>query len=220
MGSQISWLLPAALIMLAALVWLSWRAPRTDRTRAAALLWGGWLVLTGLVFSYMSGIIHPYYTVALAPAIGALIGIGAVALWRIRDRWPARIALAGTLLVTAGWAWVLLGRSPDWMPWLRVVIALAGAAAAGLILASRTRRAAFAIAPISLALVAGLAGPLAYSIDTAATAHGGSIPTAGPTVTSASGGFPGGSGSPGGSGLPERIRLPQRIPSRRQRVRN
>ena len=142
MGSQISWLLPAALIMLAALVWLTWRAPRTDRTRAAALLWGGWLVLTGLVFSYMSGIIHPYYTVALAPAIGALIGVGSVALWRIRDRWPARVALAGTLLVTAGWAWVLLGRSPDWMPWLRVVIALAGAAAAGLILASRTAAAA------------------------------------------------------------------------------
>jgi len=209
MGSQISWLLPAALIMLAALVWLSWRAPRTDRTRAAALLWGGWLVLTGLVFSYMSGIIHPYYTVALAPAIGALVGIGAVGLWRIRDRWPTRVVLAGTLLVTAGWAWVLLGRSPDWMPWLRVVIALAGAAAAGLILANRTRRAAFAIAPISLALVAGLAGPLAYSIDTAATAHGGSIPTAGPTVTSASGGgFPGGSGFPSESARAGRGELP------------
>ena len=131
MGSQISWLLPAALIMLAALLWLRWRAPRTDRARAAALLWGGWLVLTGLVFSYMSGIIHPYYTVALAPAIGALTGIGAVALWRIRDRWPARIVLAGTLLVTVGWAWVLLGRSPDWLPWLRVVIAVAGAAGGG-----------------------------------------------------------------------------------------
>ena len=88
MGSQISWLLPAALIMLAALLWLRWRAPRTDRTRAAALLWGGWLVLTGLVFSYMSGIIHPYYTVALAPAIAALAGIGAVTLWQIRDRSP------------------------------------------------------------------------------------------------------------------------------------
>ena len=49
MGSQISWLVPAALIMLAALAWLTWRAPRTDRTRAAALLWGGWLLLTGLV---------------------------------------------------------------------------------------------------------------------------------------------------------------------------
>ena len=62
MGGQISWLLPAALIALAALVWLSWRRPRTDQVRAAALLWGGWLVVTGLVFSYMSGIIHPYYT--------------------------------------------------------------------------------------------------------------------------------------------------------------
>ena len=215
MGSQISWLLPAALIMLAALVWLSWRSPRTDRTRAAALLWGGWLLLTGLVFSYMSGIIHPYYTVALAPAIGALVGIGAVALWRIRERWPARIALAGALLVTVGWAWVLLGRSPDWMPWLRVVIALAGAAGAGLILANPGRRgaspwgvrtrgaAALAIAPVSLALIGGLAGPLAYSIDTAATPHSGSIPTAGPTVTGASGGgFPGGSGSSSGSGFP------------------
>jgi 4-amino-4-deoxy-L-arabinose transferase-like glycosyltransferase len=215
MGSQISWLLPAALIMLAALVWLSWRSPRTDRTRTAALLWGGWLLLTGLVFSYMSGIIHPYYTVALAPAIGALVGIGAVALWRIRERWPARLALAGALLVTVGWTWVLLGRSPDWMPWLRVVIALAGAAGAGLILANpgqpgaspwgvRTRgAAALAIAPVSLALIAGLAGPLAYSIDTAATPHSGSIPTAGPTVTGASGGgFPGGSGSPSGSGFP------------------
>ena len=62
---------------------------RTDRTRAAALLWGGWLVVTGPVFSYMSGIIHPYYTVALAPAIAALVGIGAVALWERRLGWSA-----------------------------------------------------------------------------------------------------------------------------------
>ena len=198
MGSQISWLLPAALIMLGALLWLRWRAPRTDRTRAAALLWGGWLVLTGLVFSYMSGIIHPYYTVALAPAIGALTGIGAVALWRIRDRWPARIVLAGTLLVTVGWAWVLLGRSPDWMPWLRVVIAVARAAAAGLILASpgrqapwgvRTRgAAALAIAPISLALIAGLAcrWPTASTRRPRRTAARSRRPA--PTVAGAAGG--------------------------------
>src|SRR5262249_59966697 len=91
MGGQVSWLIPAALVALAALLWLSRRSPRTDRTRAAALLWGGWLVLTGLVFSYMSGIIHPYYTVALAPAAGALTGIGAAALWRDRH---ARVAPA------------------------------------------------------------------------------------------------------------------------------
>ncbi|MGH3230472.1 MAG: glycosyltransferase family 39 protein, partial [Streptosporangiaceae bacterium] len=79
-GGQISWLLPAALICLAGLAWVSRRAVRTDRIRAAALLWGGWVIVTGLVFSYMSGIIHPYYMVALAPGIAALVGIGAMAL--------------------------------------------------------------------------------------------------------------------------------------------
>jgi 4-amino-4-deoxy-L-arabinose transferase-like glycosyltransferase len=226
MGSQISWLLPAALIALAALLWLSRRSPRADRTRAAALLWGGWLVVTGVVFSYMSGIIHPYYTVALAPAIAALAGIGAVVLWRIRHTWAARITLAGTLLVTAAWAWVLLDRSPSWLPWLRVAIAIAAAAAAAMILAgpamrgaSSRGRALMAAAPLVLALAAGLGGPLAYSIDTAATAHTGSIPAAGPAGAGSSGGpgggqpsaggFPGAAGSsragesaPGGTGYP------------------
>ena len=116
MGGQISWLIPAALVALVALLWVSRRAARTDRTRAAAILWGGWLVVTGLVFSFMSGIIHPYYAVALAPPIGALIGIGAVALWRIRHTGFARVAMAATLAVTAAWAWVLLGRSPGLVP--------------------------------------------------------------------------------------------------------
>jgi 4-amino-4-deoxy-L-arabinose transferase-like glycosyltransferase len=69
MGGQVSWLLPAALVALVALLWGTRRAPRTDRTRAAALLWGGSLLVTAGVFSYMAGIIHPYYTVALAPAM-------------------------------------------------------------------------------------------------------------------------------------------------------
>ena len=76
MGTQISWLLPAALVLLAAVLVITWKRPRTDRTRAAMVLWGGWLVVTGLVFSLAQGIIHPYYTVALAPAIGAIVGIG------------------------------------------------------------------------------------------------------------------------------------------------
>jgi 4-amino-4-deoxy-L-arabinose transferase-like glycosyltransferase len=208
MGGQIAWLLPAALIALAVMLWVSRRAPRTDRTRAAALLWGGWLLVTALVFSYMSGIIHPYYTVALAPAIGALIGIGATGLWRIRHTWLARIALAAGLLVTAALAWVLLDRSASWLPWLRVLVVVAAAAAAGLILAGPALRAGtargrtiLAAAAGSLAVVAGLAGPLAYSLDTAATTHTGSIPSAGPTVASSFGG-PGGGTSPGGGASP------------------
>src|ERR1700729_2155309 len=99
MGGQIAWLIPAALIGLAVMVWVSRRAARTDRTRAAALLWGGWVLVTGLVFSYMNGIIHPYYMVALAPGIGALVGIGAMALWQARLG-PKK--LAGRLAAASG----------------------------------------------------------------------------------------------------------------------
>jgi 4-amino-4-deoxy-L-arabinose transferase-like glycosyltransferase len=201
MGGQISWLLPAALIALAALVWLSWRRPRTDQVRAAALLWGGWLVVTGLVFSYMSGIIHPYYMVALAPAIGALTGIGVVTAWRARRSMTAgralgaRAVLAAAVVVTAWWAYVLLGRSADWLPWLRPVILVCGLAAAAGVIADRWlsgRAMVLSVAP--LALVAGLAGPLAYSLDTAATSHTGALPSAGPSVAS----FGGPGGGPGG----------------------
>ncbi|HEV3293573.1 MAG TPA: glycosyltransferase family 39 protein, partial [Streptosporangiaceae bacterium] len=137
-GGQISWLLPAALISLAAMAWVSRRAPRTDRTRAAALLWGGWVLVTGLVFSYMNGIIHPYYMVALAPGIAALTGIGAMSLWRAplgAGKLAGRIAAACGVLASAVWAYILLDRTPDWLPWLRWVVLLAGVAAAGLVLA-------------------------------------------------------------------------------------
>ena len=189
------------------MLWVSRRAVRTDRTRAAALLWGGWLLVAGLVLSFMAGISHSYYVVVLTPAIGALVGIGAVKLWEIRRAWFARVILAVTLLLTGAWAWVLLDRSADWFPWLRWVIVIAAVGAAGLVLAGPALRArtglgrtALAVVPVSLALVAGLGGPLAYSIETAATAQGGASPSAGPAVASAFGGRGafGGAGGPGG----------------------
>jgi 4-amino-4-deoxy-L-arabinose transferase-like glycosyltransferase len=211
MGGQISWLLPAALLALAGLLWLTWRRPRTDRLRAAALLWGGWLLVTGLVFSYMAGIIHPYYTVALAPPIAALAGIGAVVAWRARSALGARLALAAAVLVTAWWAYSLLDRSASWLPWLRVLVVACGVAAAAVIVAEHwlggpARAVLGGVLP--LALVTGLAGPVAYSLDTAATAHTGALPSAGPSAASfggPGGGFGGrlgvgfgGTGGPGG----------------------
>ena len=95
MGTEASWLLPAALIGLVAGLWLTRRTARTDQLRASLLLWGGWLLVTAAVFSFMDGTIHPYYTVALAPAIAALVGISVRELWRIRDRLWARLVLGG-----------------------------------------------------------------------------------------------------------------------------
>jgi 4-amino-4-deoxy-L-arabinose transferase-like glycosyltransferase len=210
-GGQVSWLIPAALLSFVALVWVSRRAPRTSRVRAFALLWGGWLLVTGLVFSYMQGIIHPYYMVALAPAIGALIGVGAIALLRSDLPIAGRAVAAAGIAGTGIWAYVLLNRTPTWLPGLRwtvLVAGLLGAAAvfAVPVLARATagraagprRAAALAYAPLALALIAGLGGPLAYSLDTANTTHTGSIPSAGPTTAGGFGG-PGG-GAPGGTG--------------------
>jgi 4-amino-4-deoxy-L-arabinose transferase-like glycosyltransferase len=193
MGGQISWLIPAALIFIVAILVLNFRAPRTDRTRAAVLLWGGWLLVTGLTFSYAQGIIHPYYNVALAPAIGALVGIGTVTLWQQRRRWLGRVVLAAALAATAVWSYGLLSRSPQWHPWLGPVVLTVGLIVAVVMAVTPPlwpQLAAFlAVAGLGVAL----AGPVAYGLDTVATPHSGAIPSAGPTLTG-SGAF----GGPGG----------------------
>jgi 4-amino-4-deoxy-L-arabinose transferase-like glycosyltransferase len=200
-GSQASWLIPAALLLIGALLWLRGRSPRTDGKRAAALLWGSWLVVTALVFSLAQGIIHPYYTVALAPAIGALVGMGGVELWRRRDRLVARALLAVTLAGTVIWAYDLLAQSPDWLPWLRTAVLIAGLATALALLVPPIRWHIGAVILAGCVLATALAGPTAYAIDTAATPHSGSIPSAGPAVADANGGPGGGGGTPV-AGLP------------------
>lgn len=182
-GGQISWLLPAALALLVAGLWLTRRGSRTDRVRASLIVWGGWTLVTAAVFSLMSGIFHEYYTVALAPGVAALVGIGGAELWRRRRAWTARIALAVVVAGTAAWGWVLLGRTPDFLPWLRWVIVGAGVVAVVLLLFGAVGRRAAVVAALLIVLT-GLAGPTAYAVQTALTPHEGSVPTAGPETAS------------------------------------
>jgi 4-amino-4-deoxy-L-arabinose transferase-like glycosyltransferase len=193
MGTQISWLLPAALLALVALLVTSWRAKRTDGRRAAVVIWGSWLLVTGLVFSFAQGIIHPYYTVALAPGIGALVGIGAVCAWEARARIAVRAVAAVALAGTGVWTFVLLRRTPTWYPSLRIAVLLA---AIGLAVAFLVGRRLLAVALAGL--VVAVAAPAAYSLETASTPHGGAIPSAGPAGSSRTGGGPGRFGRGGG----------------------
>ncbi|MCX5398156.1 glycosyltransferase family 39 protein [Streptomyces sp. NBC_00102] len=195
-GSQISWLLPAALILLVAGLWLTRKASRTDARRAAFLAWGGSLLMTALVFSFMAGIFHQYYTVALAPYLAALVGIGAVALWEERADWWASSVLGATVAATAVWAYVLLGRTPDYLPWLRWTVLLFGLiSAVWLVFAGRVGR-PLGLVVAAVATAASLAGPAAYTVSTLNTGHQGSIVTAGPSGASVMGG----GGGPGGGG--------------------
>jgi 4-amino-4-deoxy-L-arabinose transferase-like glycosyltransferase len=207
MGSQISWLIPAALILAGGSIWALRRTARSDGQRPQVLLWLSWLLVTGLVFSFGKGIIHPYYTVALAPAVGALVGIGATTVWRMRDEAWSRACLAAGIAVTAVWSHHLLARAPSWHPVLRSVVIVVGLllAAAALVppgrLSGRLPNAGRLLA--TGALVIAMAGPVAYSLDTASTAYAGAIPTAGPAAATGTGagrpgGFGGGSGGPAG----------------------
>ncbi len=183
MGTQISWLLPAALISLAALIWLSRRESRTGRLRASAMLWGGWLLVTGAVFSFSQGVIHTYYAVALAPAIAALVAISASELWQRRGAWPARATLAALTGVTAAWSFSLLDRTPTWNPEIRFAVVAAGAmVVVCLLLPARAFRAG-ATAALAGMLAVVLAGPVAFAADAASVPHMGSTPAAGPGQT-------------------------------------
>ncbi|MFJ8788485.1 glycosyltransferase family 39 protein [Streptomyces sp. NPDC102462] len=205
-GGQVSWLIPAALILLVAGLWATRRARRASVTRAGFLVWGGSLLMTMVVFSYMAGIFHQYYTVALAPYLAAVIGMGAGLLWERRAETWASIALAASVVASAAWGYVLLNRTPDYLPWLRWLVLVGGLAAAlGLVFAGRMPRRT-ALGAAAVGLVAALAGPTAYTLSTVGSAHTGSIPTAGPAGASAmgfGGGRPGGGMRGGfGGGMP------------------
>jgi len=180
-GGQIAWLLPAALALLVIGIVLTRRAPRTDRLRASLIVWGGWTVVTALVFSLMEGIFHQYYTVALAPGVAALVGIGGALLWRRRSAAGARWTLAALVVGTAAWAWVLLGRTPEFVPWLRWVVVAVGVVGAALLLLPGRGR-VVAAAALAAAVASALLGPAAYAVDTVTTASKGSIPLAGPAT--------------------------------------
>jgi 4-amino-4-deoxy-L-arabinose transferase-like glycosyltransferase len=197
-GGQIAWLLPLAAVSLGYGLWLTRRAPRTDLRRAGLVLFGVWALVHVAIFSTQQGIFHPYYASALAPAVAALAGIGLVFLWR------SRALPAATIAGTAWLAVVLLARTADFAPWLRVAIPIAAALAIVALCLPR-RRAVLAALAVTGAF-ALFAGPASYAVANLGHALDGNNVLAGPASVSQSGmgGGPGGGGGRfgGGNGAP------------------
>jgi 4-amino-4-deoxy-L-arabinose transferase-like glycosyltransferase len=179
MATEISWLLPAALIALVAGLVLTARAPRTDLRRAALIAFGGSLVVTCLTFSYMQGVIHPYYTIALAPEIAAVLAVTSSVLWERRASFTARIIGAALVETTVVWDVHLLG---SWQPWLKVVLILASVVAV-VALMFRDVLGRCAVAGLLAAVLAASGGQAAFALSTASHAHSGSIPSSGPAAS-------------------------------------
>lgn len=194
MGVEASWLLPAALIGLAAGLWFTRRTARTGHVRAGLLMWGGWLLVTGAVFSFMDGIVHPYYTVALAPAVAALVGISVAELWRSRELLGPRLVFATMIASTGVWAFILLARTPDWFPALRWIV-LGGSVVVAAVVAVRAHRLGrFAVVLVTAAALFGLAAPTAFSIYNVTHPPSGPGTMSGPNRDAGFGGHPPGGG--------------------------
>ena len=176
-GSQGAWLVPAAGLLLVASLILLRSQPRSDARRTTLLFSGGWILSYWTTFSFMGGVIHPYYLVAIAPPIGMLIG----ATWEIlrpAQRWlPYRLVLASAVLACGVVAFGYLTNSSALGPVLALAVlafCLVGCELAVFRLRNRRVR---RVSLFFLAATCGL-GPLLFSASAIATAHTGVSPAA------------------------------------------
>jgi 4-amino-4-deoxy-L-arabinose transferase-like glycosyltransferase len=120
LSKQMSWLLPFALIsVLLALFAARIRLPLESGAHKALVLWGGWLLTCVVFFSMVSGIFHAYYAIMLAPALGAMVGIGFAQLWSwsVDKNW-AGILLAVSAAVTVGFQYFAASQYGDFAWWM------------------------------------------------------------------------------------------------------
>jgi 4-amino-4-deoxy-L-arabinose transferase-like glycosyltransferase len=198
LGGQAGWLLPfslGGLIALCALLAGSRRKRRGARPlgrhdpRLAGLcVLGGWFLVEAVVLSLAKGIVHPYYTSAIAPGACAMVGAGLVSFVALieRDRrWGA--LLLATIIASVATEIVLLDRS-EYMQWLLPILIVAGLLGVAVALLARQ----WAAWSIAVALAALLAAPTGFAAATWGAPVEGTFPVAGPW------GAPG----PGGVGLP------------------
>ena len=200
LGDQAGWLLGFAVVAGLALLVLT-RLRRRDPRTGWLMIVGGAFLVTAVVFSYASGIFHPYYVSFLAPFAAALLGAGASlmlprALGGTASSKTARViaplAIAGGAITEL----VVLGELSGSLAWATpLVIGVGGACAIVLALQLSPRVRAVLVA---VALAALLAAPASWAVETLGHATSSTFPSGGPA--SASTGGPGGGGGPGGFG--------------------
>jgi 4-amino-4-deoxy-L-arabinose transferase-like glycosyltransferase len=193
LGDQAGWLLGFAAVAAVALVVVS-RLRRSDVRTGYVIAFGGSLLTAGLVFSFASGIFHPYYVSYLAPMIAALVGAGAGMM--LGSGRTARIVAPALIAGGAITDLVVLGELGGQLTWaVPLVVAVGGASAVLLATAlpARVRR-----VTVGVAIAALLAAPATWAAETLGHATSGTFPAGGPASAGAFGGGPGGGGPGGG----------------------
>ncbi|MGY4647505.1 ArnT family glycosyltransferase [Mycobacterium sp. URHB0021] len=178
-GFEIGWFIPAALIAVVLVLLARRRTPRTDPVRAGTILFGGWLIVDGVVLTFMHGMIHPYYSLSIAPPIAAMFAIGVREMWARHEKWLYRIGSAAMVVATGAWSFWLLGRNEHWLPALRWTI-LAVTILAAVWIGAALRWRGLGVAALAAGLLGAMLGPAAYAIATIGQPHEGGGPAVGP----------------------------------------
>ncbi|MDU0968264.1 MAG: glycosyltransferase family 39 protein [Actinomycetaceae bacterium] len=208
LAGQISWLLPAFIVVVIAALWTLYRRPLAwadeSRRLARAGVWAAalWAGVTIVVFSMLNGVFHAYYTVAVSAPLVLGLALGAWVL--VRAPKPLAIGAAGLSAVgTGAVAAVILARAGA-PTWLLPLVAICGLICALALVvwatskAGRGRRIWRGVAATTA--VALLVPTMTWSIATAASPHTGSIVSAGIGQTGGPGGGRPAGGGPGGQG--------------------
>ena len=223
LGDQAGWLLGFAVVAGLALLVLT-RLRRRDPRTGWLIVVGGAFLTTAVVFSFASGIFHPYYVSFLAPWAAMLVGAGAGlmlprSLGGAADGRAVRVIAPLAIAAGAITELVVLGELDGAMPWAKpVVIGIAGACAILLAIAGEAHAGRYRAVVVAVALAALLAAPSAWAVQTLGHATSSTFPAGGPE--SASIGGPGGGGGRWRSGRWPRLRRRRgwRLRRRRRRL--
>ncbi len=214
-GGQAGWLLPfalAGLIAMALLLGLSARAQagepaagsqsrRRDRRLAALLVFGCWFAVEAIFLSSAQGIVHPYYTSALAPGAAAMCAAGLAAMPALSQRGRRFTALAIVAIAATVAAQSVMLVRDHYVNWLIPVLIFAVALAA-IVLVARPGAARATPVALASALVALAIAPATFAAETWGAPVQGTFPVAGPW------------GSPGFGGVdarPDHVRSYRRL---------
>jgi 4-amino-4-deoxy-L-arabinose transferase-like glycosyltransferase len=202
LGDQAGWLLGFAIAAGLGLLVLT-RLRRNDPRTGWLIMIGGAFATTAVVFSFASGIFHPYYVSLLAPFTAALVGagVGMILTARGSDAGAARAArILAPLLIVAGAVTelVVLHELDGSLAWATPLVIAVGGACAVLLAVNLSPRVRAAI--VAVAVVALFAAPATWAAETIGHPTSSTFPAGGPASggPGGPGGFRGGRGSFGG----------------------
>lgn len=178
---QFGWLLPLALGGICVAGWLLWKRTDGRTKRAFLLLCAVWFATSATVLAYMSGIVHPYYSLVAVPPLSCLAAVGFIHLVRRRRHWKPRLGLGMAVLACMIFAYVSAARSTSDFPWFPQALLILGSVSTALVVIPAADLSVRWVS-VAVPLATLLAGPILWSVNTTLSPHVGAGVIAGPSI--------------------------------------